>query len=89
MYTKQCHPTGRAKRVNQSKRQSDLLLSRGARSSSTKKSDLLSALNLHNRIDEEVCRIAWVNEASTDTCAFDFSRRDTKSQNRVTNPVHS
>ena len=37
-------------------------------------------LNLHNRIDEEVCRIAWVNEASTDTCAFDLSLSDTKSQ---------
>lgn len=43
------------------------------------------ALNLHKRIDEEVCRIAWVNEASTDTCAFDLSLSDTKSHNKVTN----
>jgi hypothetical protein len=43
------------------------------------------APNLHNRIDEEVCRIAWVNEASTDTCAFDLSLRKRNRKYDATN----
>ena len=40
----------------------------------TKRAISSSAPNLHKRIDEKVCRIAWVNEASTEnTCAFDLS----------------